>query len=863
MHAFVMQLPHLESEPIAIIAMKKILLLISVILASAQSAVPADTKGALEKATYQLEKYGSIHVSTPLLTSPTNDFHFDLRRGATNYFHEAKTNRQGGASFFEQTVQSFAARVGAQFDPTVAAAYTAELGQYYTELNRYQKKQSLGDEASQAQLLAELTAAGTNLQAIAAAQQAFAARYQAGSNAPAFPTSQDVNLSSQFTNELARPDVTDTFASNKFAGFQGLLSTQNVEPVLDNRSAIIQAAGDNAIESIFYLLGNPKQADQFKKQRLFFGLVTVGVDPGWRTEKGFAAEVVVTTEVEYKPARSEVVKRFAKTITRDFSTNLVSAIMKSYDLTLADIGVEAAKTKTDSVQLATVIKEFGKEPNFNIGIKSLDAAQFQKLLATNTLSVEAKTYASSKRLSFKELIPDVKALSIPQLYKIPDTKIAANVQVISPLSDSQTLDLASSLRRQTEIALSLSVIMRMTGGKGEAEAFEKFAKSRQFDIRTITQLTSVNAFSSDGTFGFQVGPRMQAIGGAKKNNGPESIMERQSFPALLVLGLNNVDFQVKLLAEANTDGAATNIVILEPTLTMTQTRRWQPLDRVGIIGRDWYNPLNWLNPRLGEDARIKISEELDAAMIYAKEMSKVSPTYAVLQKRIMHLQAQMIGGESVVYFDPDQIVAQEKETKADTEPKLPEMTGRIPTEVTFDSNPTPVTLVFSGKNLKGLDTKVTSKVLGDFTVTKTELAGDAIVVSGNLTGASDSLVLKFAVTNATTTHYVLSLPVAVKKGGAQAAGDGKSVLMSYKNTLMAKEGNTNELTFSISKDLTAEQLKVAAEIIRTELEKNKPGGDKGAANVSVNVQAGNVGEKPAAPPVGGGTNTPAVPSDGK
>lgn len=857
-------------------------------------------KAVMEDATYQLEKYGSIHVSTPLLTSPTNDFLFNLRRGATNYFEEAKTNRQGGASFFEQTVQAFAARVAGQFDPVVAASYTAELGKYYSELNRFQKKQSLGDEASQAQLLADLTAAGTNMQAVAQAQQAYAARFQAVSNSPAFPTTQSGNLGSMFTNELARPEVTNVFAQPKFADFQGLLTQQQVRPVLDNRSAIIQAAGDNAVESIFYLLGNPKQADQFKNQRVFFGLVTVGVDPGWRTKKGYAAEVVVSTELTYKRARTEVILKFLqgpdqhamsedllaylcvsegvnpgelggnlKPFVEKYSGPDYEDILKTFNqgVNLFENNVQEIRSFFDQVgkdkekgreYLREVIKKIQTEMKQPVNKESTEeervffenASRSASILKALTLEYEklsqreqgiliSYSHTLSRRRVQSRTLPEV-----PARFLRPSRVETANVLVISPLTDSQSLDLASSQRRQVEIALSLSVIMRMTGGKGQAEAFENFAKSRQFDIRTVSQLTSVNAFSSDGVFGFQVGPRMQAIGGAKKNNGPESLMERQSFPALLVLGLNNVNFQVKLNPMKDNDGYITNITVLEPALELTQTRRWQPLERKGILGADWYKPINWFKPRLNEETRVEMAEELQGIHDRLPATDDENMLQATLRKRVEHLQAQIMGGRSLVYFDPDQVV----KPKDPVEVKLAEIEKVLPEKLIFtEGQENAFNLIFFGKYLKTVST-ITSDavaVIGNGVISKITPMGDALVVEGKLNDAKIStLMLRFKADSGAGEYNILSRPVTVvadKKNNEGGAGvddlKGASSL-SLKSMVNAKEGLTNVLSVTISKDIPEAHLKAAGEIIRTELEKNKSNGDKGSANVNVNVQAG-------------------------
>lgn len=105
-----------------------------------------------------LEDYGSINISVPMLAKLGEDFNFNLNQATTNYYSDAKTQVQGAAASFQQTVQSFSLAAQAQMDPTVAAAYASQLQQYFSSLQRYNNKQSLFDQAAEQQLQANLAA---------------------------------------------------------------------------------------------------------------------------------------------------------------------------------------------------------------------------------------------------------------------------------------------------------------------------------------------------------------------------------------------------------------------------------------------------------------------------------------------------------------------------------------------------------------------------------------------------------------------------------------------------------------------------------------------------------------------------------
>src|SRR5437867_6347217 len=81
---------------------------------------------------------------------------------------------------------------------------------------------------------------------------------------------------------------------------------------LSSRDALITAAGDSAVEAIFRFLGNPAEAQKLKDKHVLFGVAMVAVNPGWRTRKGFAADIGVTTHYAFKPARLEVIERLLR-----------------------------------------------------------------------------------------------------------------------------------------------------------------------------------------------------------------------------------------------------------------------------------------------------------------------------------------------------------------------------------------------------------------------------------------------------------------------------------------------------------------------------------------------------------------------
>jgi len=183
----------------------------------------------MDDAEQYLEEYGNVNISVPLLSKMGTDFKFDLDRGSSNYYADAKTQVQGGAASFQQTVNSLGIDVQAQMDPTIAAAYAAQLKDYFSSLQRYDTKQNLQDQAAQAQLQANFAAANTNTSseakqaAIAQALQAYSQQYAAGQQILRnfLPIRSRIAISRHCRPEQWRDQVSPTFwPDNNSRGFR-------------------------------------------------------------------------------------------------------------------------------------------------------------------------------------------------------------------------------------------------------------------------------------------------------------------------------------------------------------------------------------------------------------------------------------------------------------------------------------------------------------------------------------------------------------------------------------------------------------------------------------------------------------------
>lgn len=564
-------------------------------------------------------EYGTMGISSPVLAAPSEEFAFNLNADASKFFTDAQTSLQGSASEFQQSILSAGAGLSASFNPAAGAAFLSQLQQYNQAVGNNNSAQSLTNlknsiqnGAAYTQYQADVTAANAltdpavKAAAIATAQQKLASSLTGptATTLPAFPTASPPALPT--SNLVSRPtDLIQQLANNgNFAGFQGLRPTPPTLGITD-RAALLTAAGDNATSAIFKVLGNPALAGEFKDKRIMFGVCTVSVQPGWRTKKGYAADVSTLATYKYVPARPSVVDQY-----------------------LNDPKIPA--------ELRTSLKTHG-----HIQVENIDS-----FLITNKKKLNKPLYGNGP-----------------------------HVAVISPLTDTQTLDLQSSNRKEQDIALSLNIagILASAGAQFQAQSFLNYVKSLQQDVATVSPDVVVHSYSTGSIFGFQVGPRLRAVEEVKagKFSGAAQILDRQSFPALVIFGIEHEAYFPQVYWNPKTS----QYELYEPTLILESVNRWVVAENSSkssatpALGeRDLLNLSKEINERLlvagipenetSGDTSVGLSAlndapAADSSAAAAENIPK--RTLALMKLRTENLKTQLFGGASNTYLPAESL----------------------------------------------------------------------------------------------------------------------------------------------------------------------------------------------------------------
>ena len=584
------------------------------------------------------------------------------------------------------------------------------------------------------------------------------------------------------------------FSSGQFTGFLGLLDKLKApNPVINNKAALTIAAGDQVTESIFRLLGNPSEAAKFAGRRVFFGVCTVSVNPGYRTKKGYAADLGILTRFEFREARIEVVERLVQ------DKNHIPAIARA--ALVVDYGLNSTRSLKELCceDLAQMVGDFQKKSGGE-RIKALKAG-----IPTNLLNTGAS---------------------------------APLAMAVSPLADVTVLDEASSLRNQTDFGLSLAGVLRQAGLQAQASAVEQYARRRESDARTRTALASVTAYSAGGgLFGWTVGPRFRAVGnpGAKNKGAPADLLDQQTFPSLVVVGFNQDDLYPRL--GLSDDG---RIEVLEPYVAFTSFPRWLPLKN------------GWWQKRFSEADRLEASARLANASGQLAELADMvcgtfAKTAGLADFRIRALKFQTFGNDNGQNFAPELIVP----LSADCKPKLldiPSITAVVPAEVELESDPSgkpqprPQRFAIVGKNLKAVDTAKISALSGQVGGISASFDNNAILLSATVKD-KEPIVFNFpwSLTDPSGKALVLwlsgpKISVSVRKLPEKPKDEGAPIAILKATQTQAAQGAASEFSVSISPKASADDLKTAKSIIEDEINRGKLSVPDTNLTIQVNIE---------------------------
>lgn len=370
--------------------------------------------------------------------------------------------------------------------------------------------------------------------------------------------------------------ATAASASGLIAATKPLFTADTPKLSNEVRSALMSAAGDTAVSAILSLLGDPSKISKFADKQVMFGVTQVSVNPGWLTRQNFAADISNRVDVSFQPAAQMVYEAFAKA-------------------------------------------SFPEDPIAESAIHDLQKC-VEQTRKGEKLTLPAAMFAQDR---YKHFIDN-------------GSKGSLAVAAVSPMEEAQTLDLQSSWQRRRELALQISLALTYAGVKGAADQLAKWASQEQQDVQSRTSNIVVNSYNtSGGIFGFEVGPRLSAS--IKFDSAVAKTLERQTFPALLMFGVDKEDLRprVKVTSVAqdaqpidtdvSTNTGPENRLHAKQIQTPAMAKCELMEPRIFVVTETSWKPLVKSRSAvpMTRTERFKIQQEANQAASYCKKKDKI------------------------------------------------------------------------------------------------------------------------------------------------------------------------------------------------------------------------------------------------
>jgi hypothetical protein len=661
---------------------------------------------AMDAMSQREAEWGTMSISAPQLANPGTIFQFNLSEGPENFYNDAKNQIQGRAAEFQQSINSFGLGVNFSLDTSVAMSALAQVQQFQQATAQSALQQSIQNQkqaainsAALAQYNQAMATAATQDPAIQQQtintaiqnlQQQMITTSPTTQPFPSLPTpttapSNQVTRPSELVSQFASPA-----AGQAFTQFQQLASNPTA-PVISDRDAMISAAGDNAVKAMFSVLGDPKLADTFRSKRVLFGVVNVSVNPGWRTKKNYAADVAMETNYDDVAARASVYEWFINNPRVPVKCRLRVAMDQSLTFPKDHLATQVVADALDCLIEKIVDHVLGH--------------------TSSPREITLEDLSDSDQKKLQKTIGDP---PIPPQYAFDASSNGGPlVSAVAPMTATQNLQLQSSYRNQQEVALQIALQMQLMGQTVAANAFERYAKNLQQDFATATVNVTANSYSTAGMFGFQVGPQLRAIEQAQAGaySGPAQVLERQSFPALIIFGFEANDITPKL--RKNEDG---KYELREKQVHLLAASNWVPTD----------DRLYGDRSRPSETERFQLEywiNKYQARLAFADIPSSMNE---FIGARVNAAKDRMMG--SGCHFSlPQEIIA------PPTHPKVTQIQPAMVDASTTD----PITVLLAGQDLDSIDLTQIG-ILGGGTIQPgtAQLLGNAISLQVKLSSPS-------------------------------------------------------------------------------------------------------------------------------
>lgn len=648
--------------------------------------------GALERAAravdqlrWYVDAYGGASMSSPALVQPDSAFKFSLSTTADQFFAAERDQISGRAAGAVASASVIGTSVSASVDLVAMQQYREALANYQQAQQAVARKQALQDTAAYRQYHAAMADAAKLTDPSARANAEAEARRQLAANLSG--PSADATLSPPAPP--APPALPGVASVPNAAGdllpalspTQALYAAGTPGVTGDNRTALLMAAGDVATSAMLSTLLDPSKLASLSGRQVLWGVSMISVNPGWKTRRGYAADLDGHLEYSWTWARPEV---------RD-----------------AFLGQTSAKSGLEAHALTALqrcVVDSLPFPRPDLGVDQLDSCDARCKPAAPYDGIAYAPYV------FKNKLGD-----------------APVVVAASPMGDAQALDLQASSRSIREQALQMAFALTYAGLSVQASTFFEFAKSKQLDVETRTNNIVVSPHSTtDGTFGFRFNPRFTAAPGA---GGSNDVLQIPTFPTLLVVGMNANELHPRVFISNG------QCFVVEPRLVFQTNTRWTQTGSQCETAQAEDSPCH--GKELTEEEMLQAAENVEAELARAREHWTGRKDHTIkspnvyldtLWRRKEQLLATLTGNGQSLWLPVDILVPPA------AKPPKPAITLAVPDSIVLEYGedgeivPKHVDMTIAGSDLDQIDLSKVASPAPDLDVTA-KLSDKKLVLS--------------------------------------------------------------------------------------------------------------------------------------
>lgn len=319
----------------------------------------------LDRVAESVERYGFASVSTPFLASPVDEFQFDLKKSADEYF-KLTDRTQGGARVLDSMAVDAQSKLKANIEEVYASIAKLAAAKSAMEFRQAQLKLKLADTAfSSLSDSNPALKANPDFNTLAGLTKAFA-EFEEPDFSDLLPEGSD-----EMPGDSAPIDNTLRNALKAVGSLTKPLDMPEGNHGLNSGERIMLTHRDTTLQALLRWYMQP-YGSKLTDYELYLCPVVVSVEPGWETRQGYVADV--TVQVDLARSLGDRLEFLSSRYQRSSPPIQVAGVFPVMDANVYTLAASRRRLITAAAQLAMMgygvqannLLDFAKRDEFDV-----------------------------------------------------------------------------------------------------------------------------------------------------------------------------------------------------------------------------------------------------------------------------------------------------------------------------------------------------------------------------------------------------------------------------------------------------------------------------------------------------------------